>query len=74
MPRRLVNVLDTHEARHVIDGDILIGFHKADHTDTFLLAAQSIQGATETAQALRASGHIVTVRVWNGKAYSEERL
>lgn len=65
----------TSTGRYPIDGDILINARDPrDPEKTLLLAAQTIQGAATAASALRYHGLEVTVRVWNGKAYCEERI
>lgn len=69
----------TNDTRRKLDADILISVSAPrdsvhDTSHDFLIAAQTVKGASATARALRDSGHVVTVRVWNGRAYSEERI
>lgn len=60
------------DQRRKLDADILLTVSR--DSLTYLIAAQTVRGAVNTKLALQAAGFTVTTRIWNGKAYSEERI
>lgn len=60
------------DIRRKLDADILLTVSR--DSLTYLIAAQTVRGAVNTRLALQAAGFTVTTRIWNGTAYSQERI